>query len=99
MTSHYDLNQYSTELSRLRAAALAIYNAGRWTSESVAPWQADGLWTGLRDALGLPKGTEASRADKERREEIRKALHAHYDHHMTTDGAVERIAALLGRKT
>jgi hypothetical protein len=58
------------ELRQLRAAALALYNAGRWKLPNPdgdhTQWtevaQA-GMWMALRDALGLPPGTATAGAD------------------------------------
>jgi hypothetical protein len=46
----------------LRAAATALYLAGRWTCDQ--PVNEAELWENLRDALGLPRGTETARAAK-----------------------------------
>lgn len=42
----------------LYLAAHALYTAGRWTCDRAC--DAAGLWTALRDALGLPPGTATS---------------------------------------
>jgi hypothetical protein len=38
------------------AAALALYEAGRWTTADLSPRDQAKLWEELRDALGLPEG-------------------------------------------
>lgn len=46
---------------RVKYAALALYLAGRWTSEDQHPTVQAQLWANLRDALGVPAGTARSR--------------------------------------
>ena len=45
----------------VRAAALALYEAGRWVSADVPTEQADAMWATLRDALGLRPGHATAR--------------------------------------
>ena len=47
----------AAENEAIRAAATALYLAGRWDCPNVTPRDAARLWEGLRDALGLPVGT------------------------------------------
>jgi hypothetical protein len=47
----------ATPVDALAEAALALYLAGRWTSEWVSVDEQARLWEALRDALGLPEGT------------------------------------------
>ena len=44
----------------VQEAATALYLAGRWSCAQ--PVDEAALWTALRDALGLPVGTETARA-------------------------------------
>ena len=44
----------------VQEAATALYMAGRWSCDQ--PVDEAALWTALRDALGLPVGTETARA-------------------------------------
>jgi hypothetical protein len=46
---------------RLRAAGTALYMAGKWSCDIPADEQAH-LWEAMRDAIGLPAGTETARA-------------------------------------
>jgi hypothetical protein len=84
------------DLDRLFAAALALYNAGHWRSTSLPEGRQMELWTELRDALGLPKGTETKRAQAG---EIRRVLYQYHDDSIGTDRALERIMALLEGKS
>ena len=95
MTTWADLDREGRELKRLRAAALALYGAGLWECRLLPEGRQIELWTELRDALGLPKGTETERAQAE---EIRKVLYQYHDDSIGTDRALERIIALLERK-
>jgi len=45
----------------VRAAALALYEAGRWVSVDVPREKADAMWATLRDALGLRPGHATAR--------------------------------------
>lgn len=47
---------------RLKRAARALYAAGRWEARSVDFVSADRLWAELRDAAGIPVGSETARA-------------------------------------
>jgi hypothetical protein len=54
------IDQLEADLDALRKAATALYTAGRWTCSE--PCDADALWAALRDAAGIPAGTETARA-------------------------------------
>jgi hypothetical protein len=45
----------------VRAAALALYEVGRWVSVDVPREKADAMWATLRDALGLRPGHATAR--------------------------------------
>ena len=45
----------------VRAAALALYEVGRWVSADVPRDKADAMWATLRDALGLRPGHATAR--------------------------------------
>jgi hypothetical protein len=46
----------SNNHDRVRAAAIALYEAGLWVSEAVESPRAELMWQELRDALGLEEG-------------------------------------------
>jgi hypothetical protein len=45
------------ELEQVKAAAVKLYRAGRWSAPQVSDVDAAVMWTALRDALGVPDGT------------------------------------------
>ena len=51
------------ERQDMHDAALALYMAGRWSCDQVVDEAT--LWEILRDAMGIPKGTETQRAKGE----------------------------------
>ena len=98
MTGWADIDHNLKEAMRLKTAAIKLYNAGRWTCATVPPWDAEKLWEELRDAAGIPLGTETSRADEEKKVKLKKLLCEHFDNLMSTDAAADAVIKMLGDK-
>jgi len=95
MTGWADIDHNLKEALRLKDAAMKLYTAGRWRCDALPEHLQARLWEDLRDALGLPEGTETSR---ERREKIRRVLYDHFDNRMGTDAAEKMIIELMEKK-
>jgi hypothetical protein len=52
-----DATRYSDRLGNLAAAVKAVYTAAFWTTNALPDWQRKSLWSKLRDAAGIQKGT------------------------------------------
>ena len=58
------MNEKNINIEQLVQAGTALYMAGRWSCD--ADVDEAKLWEDLRDALGLPQGTETARAQSQR---------------------------------
>jgi hypothetical protein len=67
------------ELDNLRRVCLELYMAGRWTATGLDSTDQARMWSGLRDALGLPAGTatQAGVASPGREAVLARELAAH----------------------
>ena len=66
MTIHQDGRITLAENERLREAALALYEAGRWElhDSEILPSEQAVMWANLRDALGLEPGHSTALASE-----------------------------------